>query len=644
MAQFRDFTGGIGKMRDKIVASLICLLLMGLVLSAVQCGGNGSYTVGDSTLSRFTSKEELNKFVKTRIETYSKQAEGWPPAPRGGDFFSMDESSGALQGNGSVEYSTTNIQVEGVDEADIVKTDGQFIYIVSDETVFIVKAYPAGDAQVLSKIVLDNRPDGIFINGDRLVILQQNWNELVVRYESDEKMVMPEREPVSQTYIKVYDVADREDPVLKREVAVDGYYSGSRMVGSYVYVVINQQAARYDDDKVGIPRIQIGGTAKEIPASEIYYADIPDYSYMFTTVMAVNTQNDDQEPSSETLLLGATHSMYVSADNIYVTSTRWGYRDNSEKTAIHRIHFQDGNIEYKASGEVPGRLLNQFSMDEYRGFFRVATTTSGTGVERDATFAENSSANHLYILDMDLSIVGSLEDLAPGESIYSARFMGERCYLVTFKQIDPFFVIDLRNPYHPKVLGELKITGYSDYLHPYDENHIIGIGKETVAADQGDFAWYQGVKISLFDVSDVGNPVEIAKYEIGDRGTESPVLRDHKALLFDRSKNLLVLPVLVAEIGEGKYPYGDTPEAYGEYVWQGAYVFNISLDEEMSLKGRITHYDSQSQLTERDYYFTSDYSVERSLYIDDVLYTISAKKISMNSLEDLSQISEVGLL
>ena len=555
----------------------------------------------------------------------------------------LDEASGAPQGDGSVEYSTTNIQVEGVDEADIVKTDGQFIYMVSGETVFIVKAYPAEDAQVLSKIVLDDRPEGIFIDGDKLVVLQQDWNELVVRYESDEKLVMPEQEPVSQTYIRVYDMADRENPVLKREVAVDGHYSGSRMVGGYVYVVINDPALRYDDDEVGIPRIQIDGTASEIPASEIYYADIPDYSYMFTTVMAVNIQNDDEEPAAETLLLGATCNIYVSADNIYITSTRWGYGDNSEKTAIHRIHFENGIIEYQASGEVPGRLLNQFSMDEYRGFFRVATTTSGTGVERDATF-ENTSANHLYILDMDLSIVGSLEDLAPGESIYSARFMGERCYLVTFKQIDPFFVIDLRNPYDPKVLGELKITGYSDYLHPYDENHIIGIGKETVAADQGDFAWYQGVKISIFDVSDVGNPEEIAKYEIGDRGTDSPVLRDHKALLFDRSKNLLVLPVLVAEVDEGKYPYGDTPEAYGEYVWQGAYVFNISLDEGLVLKGRVTHYDSQSQLTERDYYFSSDYSVERSLYIGDVLYTISAEKISMNSLEDLSQISEVGLL
>ena len=284
--------------------------------------------------------------------------------------------------------------------------------------------------------------------------------------------------------------------------------------------------------------------------------------------------------------------------------------------------------------------------DEYRPEKGMPSPTTGGGEDQEDAIPENASANHLYILDLDLDIVGSLEDLAPGETIYSARFMGERCYLVTFRQIDPFFVIDLRNPYDPKVLGELKITGYSDYLHPYDENHVIGIGKETVAAEQGDFVWYQGVKISLFDVSDVGNPQEIAKYEIGDRGTDSSVLRDHKALLFDRSRNLLVIPILLAEVDEEKYPYGDDRKegAYGEFVWQGAYVFDISLEEGLNLKGRISHYDGeQQQKDEEYYYFSSGYSVERSLYIGDVLYTISAEKVKMNSLEDLSLINEVVL-
>jgi uncharacterized secreted protein with C-terminal beta-propeller domain len=220
--------------------------------------------------------------------------------------------------------------------------------------------------------------------------------------------------------------------------------------------------------------------------------------------------------------------------------------------------------------------------------------------------------------------------------------MGERGYLVTFKQVDPLFVIDLSDPYNPEKLGELKITGYSEYLHPYDENHIIGIGKETT--DAGEFAWYQGVKISLFDVTDVSNPREISKLEIGDRGTDSPVLWDHKAFLFDRSRNLLVMPVLVAEVDVSDYPEGVPSWAYGEPVWQGAYVFHVSADVGLNLTGRITHIESPDDLGQDYYYYYSPFSVERSLYIDDVLYTISDAKIKMNSLENLDYINEVQLL
>jgi uncharacterized secreted protein with C-terminal beta-propeller domain len=219
--------------------------------------------------------------------------------------------------------------------------------------------------------------------------------------------------------------------------------------------------------------------------------------------------------------------------------------------------------------------------------------------------------------------------------------MGERGYLVTFKQVDPLFVIDLSDPNNPRELGYLKVTGYSDYLHPYDETHIIGIGKETT--DAGTFAWYQGVKISLFDVSDVSNPQEIDKLEIGDRGSDSPVLWDHKAFLFDRARNLLVMPILVAEVDQSQYPEGVPSWAYGEPVWQGAYVFDISVDEGLQIRGRITHIDDLSELEEGYYYYYSPFAVERSLYIGDVLYTISQAKIQMNSLDDLAYINEVEL-
>ena len=548
------------------------------------------------------------------------------------DVFKGVTGEGAIYAPAASDYSPTNIQVAGVDEADIVKTDGEYIYLVSGQKVIIVKAYPPEQAQVLSEIKLEGIAIGIFINGDRLVVFEEETPYYDVRLGPTGEFYMPSIAYYTspKTYIKVYDVSDRENPRLQRELSADGQYVSSRMIGDYAYIVINEPVYEQDNE-LNLPRIYFGGNETEIPATDIYYCDVSDYYYMYTTIMAINTQDDNQEPTYETILLGASSNLYVSLNNIYLTFPVWG-RDVGDfgKSSIHRIHIEGDEIEYAASGEVPGMVLNQFSMDEYDGYFRVATTTR-----------EGTSRNHIYILDMALNITGSLTDLAPGETIYSARFMGERGYLVTFKQVDPLFVIDLKDPYNPEELGYLKVTGYSDYLHPYDENHIIGIGKETT--DAGEFAWYQGVKISLFDVTDVRNPREIDKYVIGHRGTDSPVLWDHKAFLFDKSRNLLVMPILVAEVDQSEYPEGVPSWAYGEPVWQGAYAFNVSLDQGIQLKGRITHIEDPVDL-EQDYYWSySPLSVERSLYIDDVLYTISDAKIKMNNLENLDYINEVQL-
>jgi hypothetical protein len=227
--------------------------------------------------------------------------------------------------------------------------------------------------------------------------------------------------------------------------------------------------------------------------------------------------------------------------------------------------------------------------------------------------------------------------------------MGDRCYLVTFQKVDPLFVIDLSDATNPQVLGKLKIPGYSDYLHPYDETHLIGIGKETIEDEIGDFSWYQGVKISIFDVSDVEHPKEIAKIEIGDRGTDSPVLRDHKAFLFDRSRNLLVLPILLAEIDEEKYPNGVPPSTHGDFTYQGAYIFHISLTEGLIFRGRITHLTDTTDLQNSGIYFNSPYYIQRSLYIQEdsepaLLYTISNNKVKCNSLIDLTEQASIELM
>jgi inhibitor of cysteine peptidase len=298
------------------------------------------------------------------------------------------------------------------------------------------------------------------------------------------------------------------------------------------------------------------------------------------------------------------------------------------------------NIDYKGKGEVPGHVLNQFSMDEYNDYFRIATTVGNVW--------EGSSVNNVYVLDENMETVGKLEDLAKGEKIYSARFIGPRAYMVTFKKVDPLFVIDLSDPTNPKVLGKLKIPGYSDYLHPFDENHIIGIGKEAVDASEQevsqrslDFAWYQGVKLALFDVSDVENPKEVSKFVIGDRGTDSEALYEHKAFLFDKSKQLLVIPISLHEINRETYP-NPGPTTYGDLTFEGAYVFTLNLEDGFKLKGRVTHTNmSFTQSDSRSYYYSYGYEIRRSLYIDDVLYTASDRMIKMNKLDTLDEIKKV---
>jgi uncharacterized secreted protein with C-terminal beta-propeller domain len=236
-----------------------------------------------------------------------------------------------------------------------------------------------------------------------------------------------------------------------------------------------------------------------------------------------------------------------------------------------------------------------------------------------------------------MKTIGSLTHIAEQEKIYSARFIGDRLYLVTFKRVDPFFVIDLANPQAPKILGKLKIPGYSDYLHPYDATHIIGVGKETGTNDWGGVST-KGIKLALFDVADVGHPKQIDKVEIGDAGSDSAALSDHKAFLFDKAKNLLVIPARVVKnptIATGIYD-GGRPT-----IWYGAYVFGITPETGFDLRGTIQHGTDNSSSY---WYGSSQAEVKRSLYIDNVLYTLSSKKILANSLADVNTtISTVDL-
>ncbi len=302
------------------------------------------------------------------------------------------------------------------------------------------------------------------------------------------------------------------------------------------------------------------------------------------------------------VLTGPSSTIYVSTSNIYVVYANYQefYADSipgdvfnggvlspsnvqTENSTIFRASYPNGAVKVEAVGSVPGTVLNQFSLDEYNNYFRVATsrfTTIGTTSAR---------SDDVYVLNLNMSQVSALRNIAPGENLYAVRFVGDMGHVVTFEQIDPLFAIYFQDLMHPVILSALKVSGYSYYLHPLPGGYLIGVGKDALASSTGYFSWYLGLKLSLFRISPNGGSVEVSRYLIGDRGTDSPVLNDHLAFTFDSTRNIPVIPVLLAEVsGNQTYDSGGAP-LFGNYVWQGAYVFKVN-STGFTLLGRVSQY------------------------------------------------------
>ena len=637
---------------------------------------NGGFMLEEAMEVRAASSESLDRSV-------------FPvPEPEPEPFSLSDQSSSLVVDSSDTDYSTTNVQVKGVDESDFLKTDGKYVYIVSEQNLKIVEAYPAEDAKIIFKSVLDIEPQNLqnmFLNDDRLAIFYYgtSQDEIIPEYDFAPRSIHRQT-----THVSILDISDKEDPKIIKDYSVDGSFQNARMIDNHVYFVTT---SGIDYRHPVIPLIMEDSEFALAP--DVYYFDNFDRNYNFNTITAIDLFGDSI--NSETFLMGGTGTIYVSQDSLYITyrqdyshgylesmerqrffdvvvpllpesaqdkiseikdnsSLDWYERwimisdilqdtynqldktskkrlfseinkkiyqydqkiqEESRRTVIHKISLDENNLEYQAKGSVPGYLLNQFSMDEYDGKFRVATTNDYYSHEKG-----NVRYNAVYVLDENLHTVGSLDEIAPNESIFSARFMGERLYLVTFKRIDPFFVIDLSQN-TPKILGELKIPGFSNYLHPYDEEHIIGIGRDTIEKDNR--VRQLGVKIALFDVSDVYHPIVVDEVVIGNKRTDSIALDDHRAFLFDKSKDILSIPIhsradaLVEDI--------NTELRYQE--WYGFYVYSLDATDGFELKGRVQHMVGDT--------WPYSHTSPRSFYINDVLYTTSDLYLKMNDLSDI---------
>ena len=533
-------------------------------------------------------------------------------------------------------FSGTNVQVAGVDEGDIVKTDGTYIYILRDVELIIMKAEGRNVSEISHTIVgsewesaaneeavettSEKMPIALYIVGDRAVVISSYFHWI----NSDEADVTDNRNYVS---IDIYDLENRAEPKLVKSLGQDGYQVDSRLIGETLFLCTSYYVYDPDQDSPEnyVPRLYTDGKSEPVSCGTI--GILPDSD---STTYAVLTSYDVNAASvvSTQSILGGGETVYMNAENLYLCRTV--YNDNvtdtgsdgpyevtthrtDASTTVNRFSVADGTLTYGATGSVPGGLNNQFSLDEYNGYLRMATTEQNGGykvyVDEGHKFEnyepmETVRSNDVFVLDKDLQIAGSVTDLAPDESVYSARFSGEYAYLCTYRTVDPIFAVDLSVPTAPEVVGELSLSGYSDYLHLWTDHQLFGLGMQTqeIESENGTTARLDGMKMVMIDTSDPAALREESMLEID--ADYSQALYNHKAILVDQARDLIAFP------------------AEGNYL-----VYGYSADQGFQLKKEIVfenEWDWQS----------------RGLYIGDCFYVVSSDSIytiDLNTLENVGQ-------
>lgn len=644
---------------------------------------------GDPALVRFQSGDELVSYFKTQAKARNQGLGG--AFFRGGDFIAApaaaedSNTSGGTgnaaddsgNGSGGASFSTTNIQEEGVDESDVFKSDGEYFYIAKGQTLRIVHAQPADDLAQVAKVDFDAYINELYLYGDKLIAVGQVWSfDVSPMLGMPVDMMYPPYYQKSSTKIYEVDIADPTHPAITATNTVDGTLVSSRLVHDRVVLVLTivpELPASINAMELSdvLPKMTTSSGEGTLVAPENWYHPRSPDGY-FTTAVVTLDAADIESVVASTAVMADAGTIYVSQNALYITDDQYDAADNFRaKTAIHKLAFNDeGVATYSASGSFAGRLLNQFSLGEFEGKLRVAahidpvwsigggdvavgvgggvatdaappnaqsredeTTTSDGTVSADAASNPTVASNSVYVLsesNAKLEIVGEIDGIAEGETLYAARFIGERGYLVTFKQIDPLFVLDLSDAENPAVAGELVLPGYSDYLHPVGTDRLIGVGRSTIDTPWGGTA-INGVQVSLFDVSDIANPTLVDKVELGGYGSYSDVSYSHKAFTFLADRNLLALPVQLWEnTGD---PFTDAFFDQGTY-FAGVVAFDVDADAGFTEIGRVESvvYDSWNWN-----------AWQRAALIGDDVYAVTPAGVRASNLNDFTQTHAVTL-
>jgi len=580
---------------------------------------------------------------------------------------------------GASQYSTTNNQVAGVDEADFVKNDGTYVYLVTGDRFVVLQAWPAASTHPIGEIALEGRPLKLFTVGDRAVVYSETGQGRCMYQPGTGGVAVG-----TSLKITVLDISNRAAPRLEREIRVSGSFNAARRIGTSIHTVVAFQgmqelslptwpqdlgycgtslteeqiraafAQLLADDLDAIAQLTIAdmlpsgsdvdfhadGTSEEHAGLFVdcanFYAPTGDQTPGFLTVLSFPA--DDDTRLGDATIVGQGGTVYASAQNLYVAQRDHdpnmadpSFRGADERTIVHKFGLAaNGSAPfYRTSGAVPGRILNQFSMDEHDNFLRIATT--------EGYLPDPNTTNNVFVLEERapvvmtnghlLAIAGELRGIAPDEDIRSARFDGPRGFVVTFKKTDPLFVLDLSDPRAPRIAGELKIPGFSTYMHFMDRDHLLTIGFD--ASDQGSFAWFTGIQLQIFDVTDMANPRLAHKEVIGTRGTTSDATSDHLAFNYFPALNLLAIPMAICEGGNGNGGYGTT------MTFNGLLVYRVTAGGGFAKVGGVDHRDG-AQGSCSNWWQNPDSQVKRSIFMDDFVYSLSGKKLKVNALATLS--------
>lgn len=622
--------------------------------------------------------QEMESIID-RMKTYCVYRNGDGTADSGDAADGGEENSSSTTDTQDPTYTGTNLQVAGVDEADLIKTDGKYSFSVVKDQVHINHIWPLDDFGLISSIDPRGKPTGLYLYNDRLVVISyENPCDEYCTWSEWKKMIIT-------TWIEVFDVTNPAQPLPLSASSYKGYVIDSRRIGSKLHLSVSGKIVRpeldFEIDRNLYPTCSKNGDAKPSAAllarvnelkkkniETIKGLTLDDFflapemkdeescrsvlrshasfgSWIYT--LYTDDLDDQNDHVQRTSLLGQSGTIYASEDNLFIAGQKRSFWEiffspdsYEEATIIHRFSLRSGAPRYLSSVSVDGTILGggysssngyysngQFAMDEHNGYFRIATTDFGIG-EEDAV-----SEGMITVFDLSSSVmtrVGEVRGLGQGESIYAVRFVGERGYVVTYEWIDPLYVVDLSDPANPRVAGELKVPGFSTYLHPLDESRIIGLGYNT--DETNGWTGIDGLKLSLFDVSDASNPIEVGHRIIGSGGTYSSAAWQHHAFTLDRERGILSLPLKTWKKSEYGF-YNGASEA-------GIVLLDVDDEGKFETIEEITFDDSN-----KGSWCNSTY-VLRSIIIGDGenegVVTLTTDGVHLNLIDD--DMSEIGIV